>query len=603
MGVTLDLFDSRREYRGTVVEGLSELIHDERKWTVTAEIPARHRARNGEYIGFWCVDGRYRLFEIDGVDEDELTGQATIRATDAAVGDLAGAIVESVMLEEADIREAVNRVMSGLGWRVNVTATTSDTEQVKAYFSPAWTVLSNITDAYNVRITPHYEIVGGKLTSKVLDVADKENKYRGRLVEQGHDASSVVVQYLGSARPMVYGVGAATGTGDPPERVTFANVVWSMANGDPADKPAGQKWIADPQALTRLPVGERRGQTVEFAGITDPEKLLKRTWERAQKAARAQMAATALVSDMEMIAGQEWKALRMWDSVFVKPRSGGGELLQLTSIQRDYVRPWLTKVALGTDEETGMDDLVRKVSQLTKNAMRTSATLGSHGSGIAKNLTYLEDLDIQVDENRTQIGHVFIGLDAANARIDLMATREELTEVDKTLTEVSIALDAAEGEIALKASREYVNEVEGRVTQAEASLTVAFDEIETKVSKDGVISSINQTAESITISASRVNLNGYVTASQLSAELAEIQLSINDSITTRTLNVLGSASADSMYADSCSVGSLRVDGQGISLSSQSVVYDVVTEVSSTGGTVTGVKVTDKKTTIYYLDWE
>lgn len=40
-------------------------------------------------------------------------------------------------------------------------------------------------------------------------------------------------------------------------------------------------------------------------------------------------------------------------------------------------------------------------------------------------------------------------------------------------------------------------------------------EINLKVSKDGIISSINQTAEEITIDASKINLNGYVTVSDL----------------------------------------------------------------------------------------
>ena len=39
--------------------------------------------------------------------------------------------------------------------------------------------------------------------------------------------------------------------------------------------------------------------------------------------------------------------------------------------------------------------------------------------------------------------------------------------------------------------------------------------ITTKVSKNGVISSINQTAETITIQASKINLSGYVTADSL----------------------------------------------------------------------------------------
>lgn len=62
-----------------------------------------------------------------------------------------------------------------------------------------------------------------------------------------------------------------------------------------------------------------------------------------------------------------------------------------------------------------------------------------------------------------------------------------------------------------------VSDINDELITAQASITVNASNIELKVSKDGVISSINQTPESITISASRINLSGYVTASEFSS--------------------------------------------------------------------------------------
>lgn len=50
--------------------------------------------------------------------------------------------------------------------------------------------------------------------------------------------------------------------------------------------------------------------------------------------------------------------------------------------------------------------------------------------------------------------------------------------------------------------------VDTRLSQAESTITQHADSIESKVSKDGVISSINQSAEQITIDADRVNISG-----------------------------------------------------------------------------------------------
>ena len=84
------------------------------------------------------------------------------------------------------------------------------------------------------------------------------------------------------------------------------------------------------------------------------------------------------------------------------------------------------------------------------------------------------------------------------------------------------ATAAGGGLITLKASQADFNEMGKRVDRAESSIKVNSDSIELKVSKNGVISSINQTAESVKISASKINLEGYVTASQLSALEAQI---------------------------------------------------------------------------------
>ena len=58
-----------------------------------------------------------------------------------------------------------------------------------------------------------------------------------------------------------------------------------------------------------------------------------------------------------------------------------------------------------------------------------------------------------------------------------------------------------------------------RVTAAEASIRVNADNIESKVSKDGVISSINQSAESVKIQASKVEIDGTAVFSAISSDV------------------------------------------------------------------------------------
>lgn len=66
------------------------------------------------------------------------------------------------------------------------------------------------------------------------------------------------------------------------------------------------------------------------------------------------------------------------------------------------------------------------------------------------------------------------------------------------------------------AIKDDLDSVTDRVTQAEAKITQNTDSINLRVEKNGIVSAINQSSETVTIDASKINLNGYVTISSLS---------------------------------------------------------------------------------------
>ena len=112
-----------------------------------------------------------------------------------------------------------------------------------------------------------------------------------------------------------------------------------------------------------------------------------------------------------------------------------------------------------------------------------------------------------------------------NTKVDGLDSRMETAE--STITQQA-------GQIVLKADSSTVTEIESRVTSAELDIDGLEGEINLKVAKDGVISAINLSSESATISANKVNLNGYVTVTDLSTSGSTI---INgDNITTGTIN-------------------------------------------------------------------
>ena len=171
----------------------------------------------------------------------------------------------------------------------------------------------------------------------------------------------------------------------------------------------------------------------------------------------------------------------------------------------------------------------------------------------------------------------------------LVGRKNSAEEVNAAIS----ATAAGGGLITLKASQSDFDKMGKRVDSAEASIKVNSDNIELKVSKNGVISSINQTAESVKISASKINLEGYVTASKLSAEFANFESSIADSLYVRALS-----------SSTFECTSFSFKGNGMSLKSATFLTSSTSlTVNSTGGTVTGVNLNKKTNTIYYMSWE
>lgn len=193
-----------------------------------------------------------------------------------------------------------------------------------------------------------------------------------------------------------------------------------------------------------------------------------------------------------------------------------------------------------------------------------------------------------------------IQIDGLNAQVRLKASQEEVNGLSSRVSQAEINIDGANASIALKASQISVDELGTRVTSAEINIDGARGEIALKVSKNGVISSINQTSEEIKIQAAKINLSGYVTASQLSSSLANIESGFADYMGTNTLRAIEATIVTKLTVPSAG---LKVGTHDISAKSLTVVKDVSVSVSRGGnGYVVDVTLTKTTETLKYLGY-
>ena len=151
-------------------------------------------------------------------------------------------------------------------------------------------------------------------------------------------------------------------------------------------------------------------------------------------------------------------------------------------------------------------DLSSMIAELRSSSVKTARSSRRAGSAANKAMGYITEIN---GELRLQ-----------DERITLVAAKAE--ENGNKISSAEIAIDGANAKIKLKADKTVVDEQGRRLSSAEIAIDGANAAIELKVSKDGVVSAINQSPEEIRISAKRINLSGYVTATELEATSAKI---------------------------------------------------------------------------------
>lgn len=566
------LFDAKKRIRHAIVEGIYELIHDEATYELDAEIDAEYTAKPGEFLGFFGVEG-FLLFEIDTAEIDDRRGVLMITATEAAVAELAHLIVPEIRCTGVDVTTAATDALAGSGWALDVKTQTERTADLGMYHETRWKALREIQTQWQVRVRPRFEFNGHTITGKVVEITDRESVYRGRLVEGASGASQIFVTYSGIPVTRMYGIGKAVGEEDPPTCVTFADVVWSREKGDPADKPAGQTYIEDAEAIALY--GEGREGVFSDKNIEDPAELLEETWQELQKTKAPKVSGTATMADLEHIPGYEHQIARMHDMVWVRTRKGVDVTAAIINIKRNYMHRGRTKIMIG--EEDDDSDLIKRIAKLSSK----SSELESSKDSFSNRYVLTRQL-IQFNADTIQMNARYIEANAEQIRLTASNLKEYEEGTDERLTLAELTL--------------Y-----GDGTSAGAGLVAKVDENEASI-----ILNAGEIGTLAAIKADKVDLGKYATVEKLESEIANLELTVGDSITVRTLNVTAATSTDSLYvATNASIGgSLTIGGTKLKLLTKSLLNGNTTiQVIATGGVVSNVELHKKYTEFHYLGYE
>lgn len=258
-----------------------------------------------EYVAIPVEDMAYQ-YHYFWVQKHETHGNITsIQGVQSGIEALRKTPVRDFRPHEREARYAIDHVLDGTNWRAGYVADTGR-RSTNVYFVSVFDALKKFCSVWQLEMQFFVEVTNGRIGARYIDFKHRLGKRRGARVVYGHNALEIVKE---EERTELYtaligrGKGEEVSSEDENEsgqagygrKINFEEVEWSVSNGDPVDKPAGQLYVEIPQATERYGVRGTDGQMkpkigfVDFQDEEDKHELIKLTYAELERLSRPQV--------------------------------------------------------------------------------------------------------------------------------------------------------------------------------------------------------------------------------------------------------------------------------------------------------------------------
>jgi len=324
------------------------------RFTVPADQSDAAYVQTGNLVGFKDPDADWQFFEIKRLVD--LHGDGLTRT--AFCEHIFYELVDDIVTDKrpsSTARSAMVAMLEGTRWNVGIVDDLG-IASATAYYESALSGVQKVAIAWKGELKWRCVVVSCIIT-RYVDLLAMRGTDTGKQFVYGKDMLEFEREEdIAPVNTALYGRGKGveteSGTGYG-RRLTFADVVWSVAGGDPVDKPAGQEWVGDPTALARWgrPGGRHRYEVFTDDEETDAAKLLHKTWTALQGQLAPRVTYRGKVTALETLAGYSHEAARLGDVNRVIDREFKPELLvsaRLVELERDLLSTEQTNIVLGS---------------------------------------------------------------------------------------------------------------------------------------------------------------------------------------------------------------------------------------------------------------
>jgi phage minor structural protein len=369
-----------------------ECLHAEETYLLECAFPLTENIiERGMFVGFYDIQDVFQMFEVRGVVNSDPEMMQELSCEHVAMADLLDDVVEETTLSAVSAATAGAAMLADSRWEIGMAVATDD-YAIKAYYETAWIKLCEIRDTWGVRIKPRIVLTGRVITGRYINLESSTPVFNGVRLEikknMEHIGVTIDDRNLYTAL-FGRGQGLSTLVDDDTNaaKLTFSDSIWTIAGGDPANKPAGQKWVEDTAATAIYGRnGRKRTGVAEFPDITTADDLLQATWDYLQTINTPQVTIDCTVLDLYSY-GYSGEPMLWGDEVAVIDDDLGVELkATVNGMQRDYIHPEKSVPIIG-NYRAGLDYLVKDALNSAGTVQRMTNSNPELVNGFAANVT------------------------------------------------------------------------------------------------------------------------------------------------------------------------------------------------------------------------
>lgn len=302
------------------------------------------------------------------ISESKQDDRVEYEAIEAAYDELqAYNYLKDVRPHDRNPGEMLSIALQGTRWTSGVVYG-GDTGSTNFYYISTLEAIKKIVELFGLEVTFTVTIdpQTNQITRRQVNLYSQQGQRTGKRFEYGSNLLSVtreeardglITALIGRGKGEQVSEGQDGSPDGYGRRIDFADIVWSKANGNPADKPYGQEYVEDKDATAAFGFdnGKPRIGLQIFEDITDKAELLKATWAALQTLKRPQVSFKASVGDVG--------SLGLGDTVAIIRHDIGIEYFtRVYKVDHNLLDEKQNEIELGDDFDS--DSITRTVSNV-----------------------------------------------------------------------------------------------------------------------------------------------------------------------------------------------------------------------------------------------